>query len=110
MGPGDSPQGPLFRPELLADPRCAILACRHDGDLVAGIIACTAAGVTGISNLFGAGLPSGQLWASALHAVAALRPHLPIVGYEHGTGLASARRAGCQTLGPLRVWTRNSVQ
>ena len=107
---GDSPPGPLFRPELLADPRCAILACRRDGDLVAGIIACTAAGVTGISNLFGAGLPAGQLWASALHAVAALRPHLPIVGYEHGTGLASARRAGCQALGPLRVWTRNSVQ
>jgi len=73
---GDSPQGPLFRPGLLADPRCAILACRRDGDLVAGIIACTAAGV---SNLFGAGLPAGQLWASALHAVAALRPHLPIV-------------------------------
>jgi hypothetical protein len=107
---GDSPPGPLFRPELLADPRCAILACRRDGDLVAGIIAYTAARVTGISNLFGAGLPAGQLWASALHAVAALRPHLPIVGYEHGVGLASARRAGCQALGPLRVWARNSVQ
>ena len=107
---GDSPRGPLFRPELLADPRCAILACRRDGDLVAGIIAYTAAGATGISNLFGAGLPAGQLWASALHAVAALRPHLPIVGYEHGVGLASARRAGCQALGPLRVWARNSAQ
>jgi hypothetical protein len=104
---GDSPPGPLFRRELLADPRCAILACRRDGDLVAGIIACTAAGVIGISNLFGAGLPAGQLWASALQAVAALRPHLPIVGYEHGAGLASARQAGCQALGPLRVWTRN---
>lgn len=106
----DSPQRPVFRPELLAGPRCIILACRRDGDLVAGIIACTAAGVTGISNLFGAGLPAGQLWASAVQAVASLRPHLPIVGYEQGAGLAAARRAGCQTLGPLRVWTRKSEQ
>jgi hypothetical protein len=63
--------------------------------------------VTGISNLFGAGLPAGQLWTSALQAVAAFRPHLPIVGYEHGTGPVSARRAGCQVLGLLRVWTRD---
>jgi hypothetical protein len=106
---GDSPARPLFRPELLADPRCAILACRRDGDLVAGIIACTGAGVTGISNLFGTGLSGGQLWASALHAVAALRPHLPIVGYEHGADLASALHAECQALGPLRVWTRTPL-
>ena len=61
-------------------------------------------GVTGISNLFGTVLPAGQLWASALQAVAALQPQLPVVGYGHGTGLAAARQAGCQVLGPLRVW------
>src|SRR5581483_12498236 len=98
---GASPRRPLFRPELLADPQCAILACRRDGDLAGGLIAYTAAGGTGISNLFGPEVPAGQLWASALRAVAALRPHLPIVGYEHGTGLAAARQAGCQPLGPL---------
>jgi hypothetical protein len=53
--------------------------------------------------------PARQLWVSALRVVAALWPSLPIVGYEHGVGLAAARRAGCQALGPLRVWTRNSV-
>jgi hypothetical protein len=105
----DSSRERLFRPELLADPRCAILACRRDGDLIAGIIAYAAAGVTGISNLFGAGLPAGQLWASALQAVAALRPHVPVVGYEHGAGLAAARQAGCQALGPLRVWAHTSA-
>lgn len=104
---GDSLAAPLFRPELLGDPRCAILACRRGGDLIAGIIGYAAAGVTGISNLFGPGLAAGQLRASALQAVAAFRPDLPIVGYEHGTGLASARQAGCQVLGPLRVWARN---
>jgi hypothetical protein len=103
----DAMQEPLFRPELLADPRCAILACRRDDDLVAGVIAYAAAGVTGFSNLFGAGLAAEQLWASALQAVAALRPARPIVGYEHGTGLAAARKADGQALGPLRVWTRD---
>jgi hypothetical protein len=102
----DSSEEPLFRPELLADPRCTILACRRDGDLIAGLISYTAAGVTGISNLFGAGLPAGQLWASALQAVAALWPHVPIVGYQHGPSLAAAREAGCQALGPLRVWSQ----
>jgi hypothetical protein len=104
---GESSAAPLFGPELLADPRCAVLACRREGDVIAGIIAYAAAGVTGISNLFGTGLPAGQLWASALRAVAAVRPQLPIVGYEHGAGLAAARQAGCQSLGPLRVWARN---
>ncbi len=98
---------PLFRPELLADPRCAILACRREDSLIAGVITYAAGEVTGISNLFGAGLPAGQLWPSALQAVAARRPDLPIVGYEHGAGLASARQAGCQALGPLRVWAHD---
>jgi hypothetical protein len=102
---GDGLAAGLFRPELLADPCCAILACRRDGDLIAGVIAYTAAEVTGISNLFGAELPAAQLWAGALRAVAEFRPHLPVVGYEHGTGLAAARQAGCQALGALRVWT-----
>jgi hypothetical protein len=104
---GEAATAPLFRPELLTDPRCAIVACRRDGDLIAGIIAYTAAGVTGISNLFGAGLGAAQLWASALQAVTTLRPQLPIVGYENGTGMAAARQAGCQALGPLRVWVRD---
>jgi hypothetical protein len=61
---GDNSAVPLFRPELLADPRCAILACRRDGDLVAGIIAYTAAGVTGISNLRRTARPRGRLGRS----------------------------------------------
>lgn len=39
---GGSSAARLFRPELLADPRCAISACRRGGDLIAGIIAYTA--------------------------------------------------------------------
>jgi hypothetical protein len=109
----------LFRPDLLADPCCAILGCHRDGALAAGAIAYTTAGVTGISNVFRTGLPGeepwpatlwpGTLWRSAVLAVAALRPGLPVVGYEHGEDLAAAREAGARVLGPLRVWTRGSA-
>jgi hypothetical protein len=51
-------------------------------------------------------LRASVLWASALGAVAALRPGLPVVGYEHGEDLVAAGQAGCWILGPLRVWTR----
>jgi hypothetical protein len=103
---GGSDHGSLFRPALLADPRCAILACRREGTLIAGAITYTAGDVAGISNLFSTGLPAADLWPSVLHAVAALprARHLPVVGYEHGTDLTAAVQAGCQVLGPLRVW------
>ena len=29
---------------------------------------------------------------------------LPLIGYEHGDGLAAAHRAGFETVDPLRVW------
>jgi hypothetical protein len=104
----------LFRPALLADPGCAFLGCHRDGALAGGAIAYTTAGVTGISNVFRTGppgetLPPGTLWRGAVLAAAALRPGLPVVGYEHGEDLAAAREAGGRVLGPLRVWTRESA-
>jgi hypothetical protein len=114
----------LFRPDLLADPACAILGCYRDGALAGGAIAYTAAGVISVSNVFSTGRPDetlppgtlkpgplgpGTLWRSTLRAVAALRPGLPVVGYESGEDLAAARDAGGRVLGPLRVWTRGSA-
>jgi hypothetical protein len=99
----------LFQPALLDDPDCAILACRRDGTLAGGAIAYTTDGVTGISNVFKSGIADGPLWASAVRAVAALRPGLPIVGYERGEDLAAARQTGFRVLGPLRIWARGSA-
>jgi hypothetical protein len=110
---GDDAPGGLFRPDLLADPGCAILGCYRGGALAAGVIAYTAAGVTSISNMFTTpwlAVPApGTLWRSAVRAVAALRPGLPVVGYENGADLAAAREVGGQVIGPLRVWTRGSA-
>ena len=99
----------LFRPALLADPHCAVLACRRDVALVGGATAYTTDGVTGISNVFKSGVADGPLWAGVMRAVAKLRPGLPIVGYERGEDLVAARQVGFRVLGPLRVWARGSA-
>ena len=41
-------------------------------------------------------------------AVAEVRSHLPVVGYEAGASLEAARQAGFHALGPLRIWARSS--
>jgi hypothetical protein len=99
----------LFRLALLADPHCAILACRRDHVLTGGATVYTTDGVSGILNVFKSGSDAGALWVSAARAVAALRPGLPIVGYEHGEDLAAAGQAGFRVIGPLRVWARGSA-
>ena len=106
---GDGEVIGLFRPALLDDPDCAVLACRRDGAQVGGAIAYTAGGVTGISNVFKSGIADDPLWAGAVRAIARVRPGLPIVGYERGEDLAAARQAGFTVLGPLRIWARGSA-
>jgi hypothetical protein len=102
----DAGDGPVFRPGLLADPRCAILACPREDAIIAGAVVYAAGTAAGISNLFSTGLPAGQLWASILPAVAGVQPELPVVGYEEGTSLEAARQAGFRVVGTLRIWAR----
>jgi len=99
----------LFRPSLLADPHCAILACRRGHVLMGGATVYTTDGVSGILNVFKSGSDAAGLWVGAARAVAALRPGLPIVGYEHGEDLAAAGQAGFRVIGPLRIWARGSA-
>jgi len=101
---GDDGDGPVFRPELLSDPRCAVLACRKGDEIVAGAIGYTADGAVGISNLFSAGLPLDRTWVGARAAMTRLHPDLPLVGWEAGEDLAAAQQAGFRVLGALRVW------
>jgi hypothetical protein len=103
---GDTGADEVFRPGLLSDPRCAILAGRRGDAVIAGAIVYAAGGAAGISNLFGTGLSPDRLWASLQSAVAGLHPHLPVVGYEGGASLETARQAGFRVLGPLRIWVR----
>jgi hypothetical protein len=105
-GGSRSGDGPVFRPGLLSDPRCAVLACRREDTIIAGAVIYAAGGAAGISNLFSTGLPLDRLWAGIQPAVAGLRPHMPLVGYEAGASLQAARQAGFHTMDTLRIWVR----
>lgn len=70
----------------------------------ASCVAHRAGGVVGLQSVVCDGDPS---LLAALVAVA--RAHLgvlPVVGYERGDDLATARAAGFTEVGPLRVWVR----
>ena len=88
----------IFRSHLLQGPQASVLAgCDAAGDIRAGGVAYEAAGVLGVTNVFG----SRRRFLSALGVLA---PGMPVVAYEAGEDLTSAGRNGFETLGPLRVW------
>ncbi|MFI7608149.1 hypothetical protein ACIBTV_23805 [Micromonospora sp. NPDC049366] len=96
--------GALFRPELLADPRVAVLArYAPDGSVTGGAVLSDSGPVTGVSNVFAVGGDVAEVWAG----VAAARPGAALVGYESGTDLDPATAAGFTRVGPLRIWLRD---
>ncbi|MFI6407235.1 hypothetical protein [Streptomyces sp. NPDC050548] len=100
----------LFRPELLDDPTTFVLAGRAPGGrLVAGAVAGRSDQVVGISNVFAVDGDPDVAWPVVLDAVRRLFPALPVVGYEHGDGLAVAVRHGFEPIGPLRIWLRGDA-
>ncbi|WP_228977651.1 hypothetical protein [Streptomyces sp. DH12] len=123
---GGGATGGLFRPALLADPGVTVLAGRApDGRITSGAVLSHdpdprpgpgngsgsghspapdpghRTGAVGVSNLFG---EAAEAWPACLAAAAARHPGLPVVGYEHGDGLAAALGHGFTDAGPLRIW------
>jgi hypothetical protein len=99
--------GEVFGPALLDDPAVNIFMA-HDGQGVsAGAIGYCSRSVVGVSNLFTTTADIDQAWAGAIAAISARVPDLPLVGYEDGTSLRAARRAGFVSVGPLRVWMKD---
>jgi hypothetical protein len=91
--------GPVFD-----DPSVCALVARCGDEVVAGVIANRSAEVVGLSNLVVLGHDVDEVWTSAVGAVSARFPGLPLVGYELGASLEAARDAGFASVGPLRVW------
>jgi hypothetical protein len=100
---GDSSGGPAVFPEaLLLDRRVLVLGGFRGGAIAAGGIVFDAAGVLGVSNLFGS-------LRGFLAALARLRPRQDLAGYERGAALSSAAQAGFLPGGALRVWSRPAM-
>jgi hypothetical protein len=98
--------GDVFVPQLLRDPRVAILAGHAGRTMVSGAIGSVGASVVGVSNVFTSAADPVELWRDAPRAIAYRFPGLPLVGYEAGTGLEAALRNGFAAVGPLRVWVK----
>lgn len=89
-----------FPDALLHDVQAHVLGGFNAEDqIMAGAIAYEAAGVIGLTNVFGS---RGQ----ALAAVAALLPRRAVVCYEAGGNPASTKQRGFAPAGPLAVWSR----
>lgn len=90
-----------FPDDLLHDAQAHVLGgFSADGQITAGAIAYAAAGVIGLTNVFGSR-------AQALAALTIVLPPAPVVAYEAGADPASARRRGFEPVGPLTVWARS---
>ncbi len=96
-GPG------VFAPPLLEDSSVALLRWPADGPTRSGCAANRAAGVVGLSNLFGA---DAAARAAVIEAAAAFAGDEALVCYEADGEAGDLLSAGFRPLGPLRVLTR----
>jgi hypothetical protein len=104
---GSDPTAPrAFLPGLLGRDDVAILAARKSDAIVAGAILNSAAGVIGLSNVFAADLDPADAFASAATKAGRLWPGHELVGYQAGTSLDAAVRAGFEPIGRLVVWIK----
>jgi hypothetical protein len=92
----------VFMPRLLADDGIVFVSIQGEDGTASGGILNRGADVVGLSNLFGSQM--GRVWRSLIAMAGEIFPGLPLVGYEHGHDLATARLAGFETTGPLRIW------
>jgi hypothetical protein len=96
----------IFTEQLLGNPDIVFLLA-FAGDLpCGGGILFRGAGAAGISNVFALDGWNETIWQGLLFQATQFFPRLPVVGYEHGTDLATASRAGFMSLRPLRIWLR----
>jgi hypothetical protein len=97
---GDDPHARgIFRKSLLEDPRVIVIAGVDGPRIVAGGIAFEAAGVVGLTNVFGSA-------TGLFRALSGLVASSRLVAYEPGAAAETSRRHGFQPLGPLKVWRR----
>jgi len=88
-----------FPDPILDRPDVRLWARRAKGSYDAGCIANLSQDCVGLSNVFGE-----DAFPATLALTKAFGRTLPIVGYESGEALKDAKRAGCESIGPLCIW------
>ncbi|MEO7269305.1 MAG: hypothetical protein ABIW49_08890 [Knoellia sp.] len=96
----------ILGPSLLEEEGVTVLAATEGEYLTAGCVVNVTGQVAGISNVFATDGDEARAWLGAAAAASAVAPGLPLVGWESGDGVAAARAAGFDTIGPLTVWSR----
>jgi len=99
----------IFLPSLLREADFHFLLGRRGAVSVATAALNRSGDVLGISNVFSEEESAGPLFPGAVRLATQLYPLLPIVGYERGSSLFEAQRAGFEPLGGLTVWVRSRV-
>lgn len=94
----------MFMPRLLVEDGIVFVSLQGEDGSVGGGILNRGAGVVGLSNLFGSHMD--QVWRSLIALAGETFPGMSLVGYEHGLDLATAKSAGFESIGPLRIWRR----
>jgi hypothetical protein len=84
---------------------CFLVVHDHNGACGGAIVNRTGPTV-GLSNVFTTGISPDTLWSDVAAAVGDLCERLPLVGYEHGEGLAHALAGGFEQIARLRVWLK----
>lgn len=99
----------LFRSSLLANSAIAVLARDYGEGIVAGAVVNRSATVIGLSNVFHTHGDLESVWRGAASAAQARWGPMPVVGYDSGTALHAAHRAGFGSVGELVVWVKPAI-
>jgi RimJ/RimL family protein N-acetyltransferase len=102
-GAAPEPQ-PFFGPELLGDESIVLLAGYDADRIVAGAVANRSATAIGLSNVFDNGGDLAAAYTAAATAGQERWGPMPVVGYDSGSALDAAHRAGFVSVGELAVW------
>lgn len=100
------PGGEAFPAALFSDENFAMFSGSRNGAVVAGGTLYRADNLVGISNVAADTDDAPAVWRDLAALGASTFPGLPLVGYESGSELKAARRAGFELGDPLRVWVK----
>ena len=90
-----------FPAAILNRPDVCIWGREGEQGFDAGCIANLSENCVGLSNAFGS-----DVFPAATQLTLDFGKGRPLVGYERGADLENAKRAGCESVGPLNVWIK----